>query len=183
MFAKIMGYMRGYLSAFVFCNKRALICQRGHVKIFKVNGEIVVGDRTTLWPGVKLSCVGSTGKTAILRIGRRCSIGDRTEIHCGDSVTIGDEVAIAWDCNILDRDYHATDGGIEKTAPVHIGNRVWIGCRAIILKGVAIGDNAVIAAGSVVTKNVSSNTLVAGNPAEPKKVVKGWRSGTESSQR
>ena len=57
-------------------------------------------------------------------------------------------MCIAWDCNILDRDYHGTDG-VEKKAPVYIGNRVWIGCRVIILKGVTVGDGAVIAAGSV----------------------------------
>ena len=115
------------------------------------------------------------GRNAQITIGSKCSIGDRTEIHCGNRISIGDDVIIAWDCNILDRDYHSTDNGVEVTSPVHIGNRVWIGCRAIILKGVTIGDGAVIAAGSVVTKNVLPNSLVAGNPAEFKKEVTGWR--------
>ncbi|MEG2632990.1 MAG: DapH/DapD/GlmU-related protein, partial [Oscillospiraceae bacterium] len=51
-----------------------------------------------------------------------------------------------------------------KTAPVHIGNNVWIGGGAIILPGVTIGDNAVIGAGSVVTKDIPSNTVAVGNP-------------------
>ena len=52
-----------------------------------------------------------------------------------------------------------------KTAPVKIGDNVWIGMNAVILKGVIIGDNSVVAAGAVVTKSIAPNTIVAGNPA------------------
>jgi len=52
-----------------------------------------------------------------------------------------------------------------KTAPVKIADNVWIGMNAVILKGVIVGENSVVAAGSVVTKNVEPNTVVAGNPA------------------
>ncbi len=51
-------------------------------------------------------------------------------------------------------------------APIHIGNRVWIGAGAIITRGVTIGDGAVIAAGAVVTKDVEENTIVGGVPAK-----------------
>jgi acetyltransferase-like isoleucine patch superfamily enzyme len=52
-----------------------------------------------------------------------------------------------------------------KTAPVKIADNVWIGMNALILKGVTVGENSVVAAGSVVTKSVPANTVVAGNPA------------------
>jgi len=52
-----------------------------------------------------------------------------------------------------------------KTAPVKIGDNVWIGMNAVILKGVTIGENSVVAAGAVVTKSIPANTIVAGNPA------------------
>jgi acetyltransferase-like isoleucine patch superfamily enzyme len=108
--------------------------------------------------------VARTGEAALV-IGDRVSIGDRTQIHCGERVTIGAGTLISWDCVIMDRDYHNPDGGAERTAPVVIGKNVWVGCRAIILKGVTIGDGAVVGAGSVVTRDVPPCTLVAGNPA------------------
>jgi acetyltransferase-like isoleucine patch superfamily enzyme len=174
---KLAAYIRGYVYSLVHFERRALICQLGRIKLIKRHGVISVGARTTLWPDVKLSCVGGPGRTAHLKIGRHCSIGDRTEIHCGKSVTIGDRVIIGWDCNILDRDYHSVDAKEERTEPVRIGNGVWIGCRAIILKGVSIGDGAVVAAGSVVTKDVPARVLVVGNPAQVKTAVAGWTSG------
>lgn len=173
-FNKAIAYVRGFLTSLVYCDKKALICQYGKVKIFSTNGQISIGDRTTFWPDVKISCVGTNEKIARLVIGNKCSIGDRTEIHCGESVTIGDKVIIAWDCNIMDRDYHSVDGRDEHTAPINIGNGVWIGCRAIILKGINIGESAIVAAGSVVTKDVPPHALVAGNPAQIKKTVIGW---------
>jgi acetyltransferase-like isoleucine patch superfamily enzyme len=181
LFFTIYSYIRGSLLSAIRLNRRAFISQRGKVKIIKHNGEIIIENRTALWPNIKLSCIGTPGRQAKLKIGARCSIGDRTEIHCGNAVTVGDDVIIAWDCTILDRDYHATDAGPEKSVPVRIGNRVWIGCHAIILKGVQIGDGAVVAAGAVVTKNVLQNTLVAGNPARIIRTVKGWRLPAEQS--
>jgi acetyltransferase-like isoleucine patch superfamily enzyme len=65
--------------------------------------------------------------------------------------------------------------------PVAIGDNVWIGAKAIILKGVTIGDGAVVAAGSVVTKDVAPGVLVAGNPARTLKSNVQWRVWREPS--
>lgn len=173
MILKIFAYLRGTITSIFRFNINAKICQRGRIRITKKNAKIIIGDRTSLWPNVKISCVGAHRKPAILIMGKKCSVGDRTEIHCGSSITIGDEVIISWDCVLIDRDYHPVSGDIEKVSPIIIGNRVWIGCRAIILKGVNIGDGAIVAAGAVVTKDVPPYTLVAGNPARFIKEVKG----------
>lgn len=173
---KLVAYVRGYFWSLAHCAGKTWICQYGKVRLIRRDGVISIGERTAFWPNIKLSCVGRPGKIARLTIGRKCSIGDRTEIHCGESVVIGDRVIIAWDCNILDRDYHSADAMEERTVPVSIGNDVWIGCRAIVLKGVSIGDGAVVAAGSVVTKDVPAHMLVAGNPAQIKKRIAGWAS-------
>lgn len=88
------------------------------------------------------------------------------QIICKEEISIGDNVAIARDVIIRDTDAHSIiDGKHKKNKPVKIGNHVWIGTRAIIMKGVTIGDGAIIAAGAVVTRNVPANSIVAGVPA------------------
>jgi carbonic anhydrase/acetyltransferase-like protein (isoleucine patch superfamily) len=171
---KFVAFMRGYLSSLLRFDRKAYICQYGRVKVTKIKGHIALGDRTILWPNVKISCVGSDKKTANLIVGKHCTIGDRTEIHCGESIIIGNRVAISWDCILMDRDYHSIEGKDERTSAIMIGHNVLIGCRSIILKGVSIGDNSVIASGSVVTKNVPPFTMVAGNPAQVKKKIHRW---------
>ncbi|KAB3539723.1 acyltransferase [Alkaliphilus pronyensis] len=92
-----------------------------------------------------------------------------TQIRCAKSITIGNKVAIANNVVIMDSDFHSivySDGSHSiKEAPVFIGDKVWIGREAIILKGVTIGEGAIIAAHSVVTKDVPPHCVVAGNPA------------------
>ncbi len=171
-----LRFARGYVISCLRFERRALVSVRGRLRIFMRDGTISVGDMTDLWPGVKLSCQGRGGvDRARIRIGRNCSIGDRTEIHAGRLVDIGHGAIIAWDCVIMDRDYHSTDNGPEPVRPVTIGSGVWIGCRAMVLKGVTVGEGAVVAAGAVVTKDVAPFTLVAGNPARAVKRVAGWR--------
>jgi len=63
------------------------------------------------------------------------------------------------------------------TAPVDIGSNVWVGERALVMRGVTVGDDAVVAAGAVVTKDVPAGAIVAGNPAR----VVGWVPGYRSS--
>ena len=65
----------------------------------------------------------------------------------------------------MDRDYYILLEEQQKTVPVVIEDNAWIGCQVIVLKGVTIGHDAVVGAGSVVTKNVRPYTAVAGNPA------------------
>ena len=75
---------------------------------------------------------------------------------------------IAWGVTICDHDFHKTytDGNQNvETAPVNIGKNVWIGMDATILKGVTIGDGAIVAAGAIVTRDVPARTLVGGAPA------------------
>lgn len=146
-------------------NKFGSVLGKGLPKILLKNGSINFNNRVFLYPNIKLSVNGKNEK-AILDIGEFTQIGDRTEIHVGKKVSIGKNCAISWDVCIMDRDYHELDSICEKIEEVIIGNNVWIGCRSTILKGVNIGDGAIIAAGSVVTKNVPSNTCVAGNPAK-----------------
>lgn len=142
---------------------RLLRAEKG-VRVIKKNADISLGNKVFLHRHCKLSVYGTDGQ-AKLKIGDNVAIGDRTEIHAGCEVTIGDNSLISWDCCIMDRDYHKLMSDTEIFKPVHIGINVWIGSRALILKGITIGDGAVVAAGSVVTRDVPAKTIVAGNPA------------------
>ena len=98
------------------------------------------------------------------------------KIYCYEKISIGEDVKIADEVIIRDSDNHELlREEYKKSAPITIGNHVWIGMRAMILKGVTIGDGAVIAAGAVVTKDVPPNTLWGGVPAKCLKENIRWR--------
>lgn len=101
-------------------------------------------------------------------------INHRAFLECYARITIGDGVAIAKGVTIRDSDAHSINGNPQISAPIVIGNHVWIGTDAIILKGVTIGDGSVIAAGAVVTRDVPPKTLVAGVPARILKTDVSW---------
>jgi acetyltransferase-like isoleucine patch superfamily enzyme len=125
------------------------------------NGGHVEAANCTFFPGVRLEC----WRGARIIIGNGTYFNRNTEVIAASEVQIGHDCMIAWDVVIMDTDQHGHHGAEPKTAPIRIGDRVWIGCRAIILKGVTIGDDAVIAAGAIVTKNVPSGAIVAGHAA------------------
>ena len=123
-----------------------------------------------------------------IHIGNRTFVGGNTILIASNSIKIGDDVLIAWGCTFLDHNSHSTDWRERKndvlnwfdrkanwekiiSAPIVIHDKVWIGFNCIILKGVTIGEGAIIAAGSVVTKDVEPYTIVGGNPAQKIKNV------------
>ena len=98
--------------------------------------------------------IGAAGRgpadLALLRIGAHTIIGDRTHINCQTAISIGTHCAISWDIEILDADMRtivAEDGqALPNRAPVVIEDRVWIGTRALILKGGTTGHDSIVAA-------------------------------------
>jgi acetyltransferase-like isoleucine patch superfamily enzyme len=97
-------------------------------------------------------------------------INEGVEITCASKITIGEGVTIARDVVIRDYDGHIIEeAGYKIAKPITIGKHVWIGNRAMILKGVTIGDGAIVAAGAIVTTDVPAGAIVAGVPA---KIVK-----------
>jgi len=88
---------------------------------------------------------------------------DEAKVEIGDNAFIGPNVSIFTACHPLDSAIRNT--AVEWAEPVKIGDSVWIGGCATILPGVTIGDNVVIGAGAVVTKDVPSDVVVGGNPA------------------
>lgn len=111
--------------------------------------------------------------TAGIVVGEGVGVNGVSVVARSKTISIGEHTMIAPNVTIVDSDYHAlwppegrlTNPAFEQDADVTIGNNVWIGMQCIILKGVTIGDGAVIAAGSVVTGDIPANCLAAGAPA------------------
>ncbi len=116
-----------------------------------------------------------------ISIGDRCYVGS-SHLVCHSGIKIGDDVIISWGVTIVDHDSHSLDWGRRKNdvrdwqigrkdwsgvviKPVVIQDKVWIGFGASVLKGVTVGEGAVIGAQAVVTRDVAPYTVVAGNPA------------------
>jgi len=149
------------------------------VRVACRNGRIRVGHFTNLGRRVLLQVTGAPGgPPARLEIGAASRIWEYTRVIVHTSVSIGDNCAISWNCNILDGDLHRMtyDGDVWENdrAPIVIEDHVWIGCNVTVLKGVTIGSGAVIAAGSVVARDIPPRTLAAGVPAKPIKHVESW---------
>ncbi len=110
-------------------------------------------------------------KCGTLKTGRNVHIGIGSVVACRDRITIGDDVLIAEHVTIRDQDHRyggplpAAQNGFE-TAPITIGNNVWIAAKVTITKGVTIGDNVTIGANSVVTRDIPSNCVAFGAPAK-----------------
>lgn len=115
---------------------------------------IQTGCDLRVWPGAELE-IGSG------------YFNSNVQIICQEKIVIGNDVVVARDVVIRDSDAHKLNSpGYQMKKPVHIGNHVWIGARAMILKGVTIGDGAVIAAGAVVTQDIPAHAVAAGVPAK-----------------
>lgn len=96
-------------------------------------------------------------------IGDHCGFSG-TVIGCFASIAIGDHVKCGANTLITDGDWHAEDPRSSKPRPIVIGNNVWLGVNVTVMKGVTIGENSLIGAGSIVTKDIPANVIAAGNP-------------------
>jgi acetyltransferase-like isoleucine patch superfamily enzyme len=140
----------------------------------------VIGKHVSCYAG----CSFSLGKEGT------CSVGDFTLLNgvlimAEERIEIGSYCLMSWNVGIADSDFHPIEPAQRRidalalapyyekrperpkllTRPVKIHDNVWVGMGAVILKGVEIGENSVVAAGAIVTKSVPPNVVVAGNPA------------------
>lgn len=157
-----------------------------------VGALVQIGNNCTIKSGAGLNPLSRNiktciyvGKKATLKLGNDVGISSST-LWVKESVSIGNSVAIGADCIIMDTDAHNLDWKIrcsEETneygesvdmvtaasAPIVIEDNVLVGARCIILKGVTIGARSIIGSGSIVTKDIPSDCIAAGNPC---KVIK-----------
>ena len=103
-----------------------------------------------------------------VELGDACLMSPGARISASDEVVLGNGCMMAHGSYITDSDWHGIYDRVNRDStvkPVRLGDNVWLGDRATVLKGVTIGDNSIVAASSVVTKDVPANVIVAGNPA------------------
>jgi len=160
---------------------------------FAVHGNVTKLSKFRIGKSSILSCALYFERFGFgkITIGDRCHIGGNTKLISIDGIEIGDDVTIAWDCTIYDHDSHPLDWEQRKfdtlkeaedlrrtgnpitskdwshvrSRPIVIENKAWLGFGVTVLKGVRIGEGAVVGAMSVVTKDVPPYAIVAGNPA------------------
>lgn len=138
------------------------------VDIMRFPKNIHIGNYAMIKAGARIC---ACNENAVVRIGENTTFGYHSHLFASESIEIGDNCLIAPFVYFVDSDH-----GIEKhqlinqqpnqTAPIKIGNDVWIGTGAKILKGVTIGDGAVIAASALVKDNVAPYSIVGGIPAK-----------------
>ena len=146
--------------------------QRGRRITLRGRPKVTNEGRLTLGERVRLDSTVATLELAALP-GGHLEIGNNVFINYGSSIVssahvkIGDDCLIGTHVMVMDCDFHRVEDKAWDTTgqPITIESRVWLGNRSIILKGVTIGHDAVVAAGSVVTSNVPPRTVVAGVPA------------------
>jgi len=142
--------------------------------IIKNRGTIIIGNKVTFdsFPDGEFcrTRVITNYKNSKIIIGDNSLLRGAT-IWASDKITIGNNFLAAPFAWVVDNDAHGIDPArrdnrYAKAAPVTIGNNVWVGYRAIVLKGVSIGDNSIIAAGAIVTKSIPADSIAAGIPAK-----------------
>ncbi len=145
-------------------------------KVTVIGEKVDIGNqvhiRTHADGGVLFCTWPNEGKRGTIRIGDYCLITPGARILAARSITLGDNTMLGSNVLISDSDWHDLYDRTSAPgdgAPIVTGKNAWIGERSIICKGVTIGENSIIGAGSVVTKDIPSNVVAAGNPA---KVVK-----------
>lgn len=140
----------------------------GRVSARNYGGEMKIGNRVRL--------ISTITKTELVAANGILEIGDGTFINYGCSIAANKLVRIGENCNIgtyaiiMDNDFHRLEPERRhehpESAPIILENNVWLGARAIVLKGVTIGEGSVIGAGSVVTRDIPPRCLAAGVPAK-----------------
>ena len=118
-----------------------------------------IGEGSRVMPPLNLVCANQ------VTIGRNVMIMGGCLMMSRGGITIDDDVLIAANVQLISNNHDLHDHPLLLCKPVHIGRNAWIGAGATILPGVTVGENAVVAAAAVVTRDVEPNTIVGGNPA------------------
>lgn len=159
---------------------------------FEVRGRRFISFSTNLSTGRYCRIEAYSDKGKVLNFGHNCQLNDNVHIVAAESVVLHDNVLIASRVFISDLNHGSYSGELQShpsevaakrilfTSPVTIKSNVWLGEGVVVLPGVTIEENVIVGANSVVTKNLESNAIYAGNPA---KLIKKYNFSTEAWER
>ena len=183
----ILGWNSRFSAAVKIGRGSSIACRR----IRNVRGNsIMIGEDSIVHADISFEKTGGE-----IRIGNRCFIG-RSHLVCYRSLSICDDVIMSWGVTLVDHDSHSINWEERRDdvldwakgqknwkhvahAPVVVKDKAWIGFNVSILKGVTIGEGAVIGACSVVTRDIPPYALAVGNPA---KVIRSLTASTDSTE-
>ncbi len=174
---------------YLYLKSRGVDTKLGYVRLHGLpminkhkNSKITLGQGVTLVSNTKYNVAGINHRVILATVaeGAEIYIGNYSGISgssivSAQSIRIGNDAGLGVNTAIYDTDFHFLDpikrkhqAGIDQApaTAIVIGNSVWLGANAMVLKGVTIGDNAVVGAGSIVTKDIPADTIAAGVPAK-----------------
>lgn len=154
----------GGIGTLDFKNERTVWDNRGRI-IFKGKAAFGKGARV------------SVDEKGVLEIGDGFHLSGRSSIICNYRIIFGNNLLLSWDILIMDTDFHPIYDEeqriLNEPREVVIGNHVWIGCRSMILKGVVICDDVIIAAGSTVTRNIDKPHCIYSHRGDNSRLIRG----------
>lgn len=146
------------------------------VPAVKNEGRLVIGDRVRITSTIATFELG-VGPEGTMEIGSNVLINYGCSFGATKLVRIGDRCNIGTQCILIDNAFHELDPDLRdvqpESQPVILERNVWLASRVIVLPGVTVGENSVIGAGSVVTKDIPPNVLAAGIPARVIRPIRG----------
>ncbi|MDP9080671.1 MAG: acyltransferase [Bacteroidota bacterium] len=181
--SSFLSYSLTYVKFLVFDVEFSSFKTRG-IPVIDIydNGKLIIGSGFNMNNGQRHNMIGRqqncffiANNSGVIRIGKNVGIS-ATAIHCNRSIVIGDNVRIGGNTVIYDTDFHSLDynkriSNTETMADVRVSevvieDNVFIGAHSTILKGVTIGKNSIVGAGSVVAKSIPANEIWGGNPVK-----------------
>ena len=153
-----------------------IVNEKYSVSVLEINGDIVFKGNALIGSGSKIS----VGENGLLIFGDNFVLTAESKIICFKNIIFGDDCLLSWDILIMDTDFHKISYNSgefkECEGKISIGNRNWIGCNTIILKGTVTGNNVVISSFSKLYKDYNaSNILISGNPGKIIKDIVEWK--------
>lgn len=143
--------------------------------VWQVSGTVTFRGKTRIGPSAKIVVTGD------MVFGDNFNAGSGVSFYCAKEIVFGDDCLLSWDITVMDHDFHeirelAGDALVNPPKKISVGDDVWIGCKATLLKGAGCGNGCVIASGTLLNKRFeSANQIVGGSPPRILKQDVYWR--------